>query len=349
MVRYCEDYWKDVDKALCCVSEKDALDGKSIFITGATGMICSSVVDLLLRCNNCFDAGIKIILGGRSYERICARFAGFKEGNDFSFFPYDATVEQTLVPEADYIIHGAGNADPAALAEEPAETILANVTGLNNLLAAARNCKSKRLLYISSSEVYGTINESRAYREEDYGFVDILNPRAAYPCAKRAAEALCVAYVQEYGLDTVIVRPGHIYGPSITETDSRASAQFIRSAAKGRDIVMKSVGTQLRSYCYTLDCASAILTVLFNGEKGTAYNISNRDSVVTISDIAHALANVADTQVVYEDPSEMEKKSYNLMSNSSLNSEKLENLGWRAIFGLEEGAKRSIIFYKSAL
>lgn len=109
---------------------------------------------------------------------------------------------------------------------------------------------------------------------------------------------------------------------------------------------MKSAGLQLRSYCYTLDCASAILTVLLNGEKGNAYNISNKNSVVTISDMAKALAKVASRQVVYENSSETEKKGYNLMSNSSLDAGKLEALGWRAVFDCKEGTHRTIDFLR---
>ena len=186
----------------------------------------------------------------------------------------------------------------------------------------------------------------RPYSENDFGFLDILNQRSSYPSAKRAAETLCVAYAEEYHLDTVIVRPGHIYGPSITVSDSRAAAEFTRNAARGENIVMKSAGTQLRSYCYSLDCGSAILTALLNGASRNAYNISNRHSVVTISDVAEALAAAAGTKVVFEAPTEQEAKGYTLMTNSSLNAEKLEALGWRAVFSLAEGVERTLRFYR---
>ena len=158
---------------------------------------------------------------------------------------------------------------------------------------------------------------------------------------------MCVAYGEEYGLDTVIVRPGHIYGPTITKSDSRASAQFTRSAAASEDIVMKSSGMQLRSYCYTADCASAVLSVLLNGESGNAYNISNPDSIVTISEIANAMAEAAGRKVIYEIPTEQERKGYNLMTNSSLDSAKLESLGWSACFNLREGAERTVSMYRA--
>jgi nucleoside-diphosphate-sugar epimerase len=221
----------------------------------------------------------------------------------------------------------------------------ANFIGLNNLLSLAAKKNAKRVLYLSSSEVYGQKDSMDPYFENDYGFLDILNQRASYPSSKRAAETLCVAYSMEYNLDTVIVRPGHIYGPAVIPSDNRATAQFTRNAVNREDIVMKSAGSQLRSYCYSLDCASAILAVLLNGERENAYNISNPDSIITISAIAKAIANAAGRKLTFENPADAEAKGYNLMSNSSLDSKKLEGLGWYAVFSPEEGARRCVEFY----
>ena len=190
--------------------------------------------------------------------------------------------------------------------------------------------------------MYGKKDSSEAYKESDYGYLDILNQRAGYPSAKRAGESLCVAYGMEHDVDTVIVRPGHIYGPTIQEYDSRASAQFTRDAVDGKDIAMKRRGMQRRSYCHTIDCATAILTVLLKGVRAEAYNISNPQSICTISEIAHEIAKVAGVNVIYDIPSEEEQKSYNLMDNSSLNSDKLESLGWKPLMSLEYGVKSMI-------
>ena len=341
MINYNEEYWKDVETAAAHVLDREKLFGSSILITGATGMICSSVTELLFYMNKKYHAGIRIRLAGRSRERMQARFYDFRDDRDYEFMQYDATSDNCMKTSADYLIHGASNANPAVYTREPVETMLANILGLNHLLKMAVETKSRRLLYISSSEVYGNKEGERPYREDDFGYLDILNQRASYPSAKRAAETLCIAYGQEYGLDTVIVRPGHIYGPAITDTDSRASAQFTRNAVNGEDIIMKSTGTQLRSYCYTLDCASAILSVLMKGEQGTAYNISNRDSIASVSDIAEAFAGISGRKVVYEQPTDTEKKGYNLMLNSSLDSSRLEKLGWSAAFSLEQGTRKT--------
>jgi nucleoside-diphosphate-sugar epimerase len=344
-MKYCEAHRADVRSVLSHIPGLERLSGKRVLITGGTGLICSGVVDILHLCNAEKNAGITILLAGRSEENTAKRFYNMTPGTDYTFVPFDATAPEGALPAADYVIHGASNANPAAYVKSPVETMEANLIGLNRLLKSCAANGVGRLLYISSSEVYGQKEGSDPYGETDYGYLDILNERASYPSAKRAAETLCVAYGNEYGLDTVIVRPGHIYGPAVTPYDNRATAQFTRNAVKGEDIVMKSAGSQLRSYCYYLDCASAILAVLLNGEKANAYNISNPHSVITISAIAKEIARAAGRQLTFENPADAEAKGYNLMSNSSLKSEKLEALGWQAEFSPAEGAKRTVEYY----
>jgi len=346
-MRYDAEYWSDVDKVLNNIPQLEKLSGNSVLITGATGMIGSAVAELLFRMKE-KGLDIELYLSGRNPEGLESRFKSQEEKKYYKYVQYDIENPKASCIAADYIVHAAGNANPAIYSLKPVETMLGNIFGLNALLDEARNTHPKNILYLSSSEVYGNRIDSETqtpYVENDYGYMDLLNPRACYPSAKRVAETLGVSYSKEYGVPFVVVRPGHIYGPSITAKDNRATAQFTRLAVKGQDIIMKSAGLQLRSYCYTLDCASAILTVLLNGINCEAYNISNRNSVVSIRQIAEAFANEAGCRIVYENPSDEEIKSYNLMNNSSLNAEKLENLGWEACFNIDEGVKKTIKYY----
>ena len=345
MLRYCKEYWEDIARVISAIPKVDELNNSSFFITGATGMICSTIVEILLWLNKFKSYNIKIYLGGRSKSKMIDRFSQFNEGIDYHYVYYEASSGNIPEVRTDYIIDGASPADPESFRSHPVETMMANIIGLKGLLDLAMKKKSHRLLYVSSSEVYGKKNSEEPYKESDYGYVDILNPRACYPSAKRAGETLCAAYREEYDVDYVIARPGHIYGPSISDTDSRASAQFTRKAAKGEDIVLKSAGMQMRSYCYTLDCASAILTVLINGESGEAYNISNPNSICSVRCLADVFAKFSGNKVVFENPSDEEKKGYNLMENSSLESEKLCNLGWNGYFHIDEGVKKTIKNY----
>lgn len=203
------------------------------------------------------------------------------------------------------------------------------------------NCYCQTV-YISSSEVYGEKQSTDPYNESTYYMVDILNPRACYPSSKRAAETLCAAYAKEYGVHTVMVRPGHIYGPAPNPEDNRAASQFVRDAVAGRDIVMKSAGQQLRSYTYVLDCVTAIVAVLLNGLSGEAYNISNPDSIVTIRQLAECVAEASGVKLIFDCPTEAEQSSFNMMSNSALTSDKLLSLGWKGYFNLRDGIDATI-------
>lgn len=348
-MKYCKEYWDDVRLVAGSIPGIDKLYKKKVLITGATGMLCSPVVDIISLLNREKDAGIELVLAGRNEQRCSDRFRGALEDGNYKFIKYDANSAEKLYVIADYIIHGASNADNRRFLKEPVETLLSNIIGLKALLDLAAENKGSRLLFVSSSEVYGN-RERFSYdaggeiAEDEYGYVDILSSRSCYPSGKRAAESLCASYIDEYSVDAVIVRPGYIYGPTINPTDSRASAAFTLDAAAGRDIIMKSKGEQLRSYCYMLDCASALLSVLLNGECGEAYNISNKDSIVTIRDVAECLAKAGGVKVVFEIPTDEEKKSFNPMKNSVLDAAKLENLGWKAHFGLDEGIMRTLRF-----
>lgn len=343
-MNYCEKYFEELHKASLSI-DLFPMNGKSIVITGGSGLILSSLVDILCYYNIHSGGSINIYLAARTENEISDRFTEYYGQPWLNFVYYDALKPIDFSFKADYIIHGASNAHPASYATEPVETLLANVTGIKELLDYAKNSGSTRVLYISSSEVYGRKDEERPYKEDDYGFVDILNPRACYPSGKRASETLCSAYMAEYGIETVIVRPGHIYGPTITDYDSRATAQFTRDIHSGRDIVMKSAGTQLRSYCYSADCATAILTVLLKGKAGEAYNISNKDSIVSVRQIAEEFASAAGRKVVFESATDAEQKCFNMMDNSSLCSDKLESLGWKAAYNCADGVRETLDIY----
>lgn len=342
MISYTKQYVADLKKIRDIIPGLPNIYNKSILVTGANGLICSAVVDFLLELNHTCNAGINIYAAGRNEEKMKERFQNRVNYDGFYFFPYYAENKLLSDLRFDYIIHGASNAHPSRFLNEPVDTILANIYGIRNLLDYVQNGKADRVLFISSSEVYGKKEGSEPYGEEDYGFVDILNPRACYPSSKRAAETLCAAYIQQYGIDAVIVRPGHVYGPTMTDSDSRASSQFPRDVKQGKDILMKSAGLQMRSYCYVLDCVSAIITVLLNGKRGEAYNISNRESIVSIREMAENFANASGKKVIFEIATEEEKKGYNLMDNSSLKSEKLEALGWKGLFDMSIGAQRTL-------
>ncbi len=340
----------DVDATVKSIKCIDELANKSVLITGAAGLVCSAVVDIMIRYNETHQKKIQIILAGRWLEEMAARFGTYMQKEYISFVIYDASKSDNSIPlHSDYIIHGASNASPDMIVKEPVETMLSNFSGLKYLFDYAKDCKTKRVLYISSSEVYGRKEFDKPYEETNYGYIDLLNVRNSYSIGKRAAETLCVSYSDEYGIESVIVRPGHIYGPTASPYDTRVASAWSYSAAKGNDIVMKSDGSQIRSYCYCLDCASAILTVLLRGKNKEAYNISNSDSVITIRELGEIISDVSGVTFTREEASFDDKKAFNPMSNSSLSNKKLESLGWKGLFDAKSGVKHTVEILKETL
>jgi len=335
-------YNQNLEETINNVPNVNKLKNKDILITGATGLIGSAIIDTFIYANVVKNLNIHIYAAARDVNQVRKRFNQFFSEKFFNFIKYDAANNLIFNFNFDYIIHSAGNSHPVVYASQPVETMISNLYGINNLLQYAKDNKISRTLFISSSEIYGQKKDNKPYKEDDYGFVDILNPRACCPSSKRTAETLCASYKKEYNLDIVIVRPGHVYGPTMTSNDSRAAAQFARNVIEGRDIIMKSTGLQLRSYCYVFDCVSAILTVLLNGISGEAYNISNRNSIVTIRRFAESFANSYGRKIVFVNPNDIETSGYNMMSFSALDASKLESLGWKGLYNIDEGVKRTI-------
>lgn len=331
--KYIHDLKKAIDR-----TDLSLLNGKTFFITGGLGLICSAVIDILLT----YKKTGKIYVGARNVEQFNKRFGKLDK---VIYIEYDALKKLKLEIIPDYIICGASLANPELYIKKPVETILSNFDGVQALLEFSKLNNIKRLLYISSSEVYGKKDTMNSFKEESYGVVNIDDIRSSYSIAKRASEMLCKSYCIEYDIDVVIVRPGHIYGPSAKRSDKRIASEFIYKAAMGKNLIMKSDGFQKRSYCYTIDCAIQILTALQKGKCGEAYNIGH-DEVTTIRKMAQIIANAGKVDLLFELPSDIEKQSFNPMNNSALCNNKIKKLGYRDIFTVEEGLTHTVEILK---
>ncbi len=334
-----ELYRQDLRACLDGVSGEELLHGKSVLVMGAAGLLGSFLVDALRLGNQERQLDCMVYAAARSMEGLQKRFASVGCEEKLRFLTQDV-IRHWGYPEVcpDYIVQAAGGADPHSMYETPVEVIRTNVEGTGHLLELLRGQGRGRLLYLSSGEVYGDVRSSTALDEQNFGSIEQQSVRSCYPLAKRLAENLCLSYVHEYGVEALTARPSHTYGPTHTEKDNRATAQFTGQAARGEDIVLKSKGGQVRSYTYVADGVAGLLTVLLHGKTGEAYNVADTAAQVSIADFANLAAKAGGVSVRYEDNDSQPTP----VGRAVLNNRKLRALGWEPRFALADGILHTV-------
>lgn len=331
----------------------EKLQGKTLFLSGATGMICSFLIDALMLYNRTQppDAQCRIIAAGRNKEVAEQRFQAWIGSPVFSFVQYDVSTPLGELPqEPDYWIHGASTTHPIAYSTEPVNTIFANVWGTRHLLDKAAKRAGSRFLLLSSVEIYGQNRGDTEYFTEDYcGYLDCNTLRAGYPEGKRVSEALCQAYIAQEGVDALIIRLPRCYGPTMRMSDSKAIAQFLKNGIWGENIILKSTGDQHYSFAYVPDAVSGLLWVLTCGRTGQAYNLGDERSDITQRELAGKIAEYAGTEVIFELPSDVERIGYSTATKALMDAGKLRALGWRARYGIAEGITETIDILKQEI
>ena len=321
------------------------LKNKSIMITGACGLIGSFLVDAIMMHNKLSKDNITVIAYDFKEEFITSRFPNYLKNKNFKYICQDVNLPLKYRGKVNYIVHLASNAHPALFKTDPVGTIKANIVGLLNLLEFAKDKKVDRVLYTSTGEVYGEKENAKEFSENDLGFVNPTLYRSCYPNSKRCAETLCVSFSEQFGVSTVIARPSHIYGPTMTKSDSRVYAEFIRNVLNNEDITLKSHGNQTRIYTYIADAVIALLYILLAGEDRNAYNIANPNSILSIREMAEIIAGIGNKKVLFDIPKDTPTNA-NPMQCGVLNSDKLQSIGWVPKYDSKSGFINTINILK---
>lgn len=342
------DYMEDVRRTAGLDLPWDRLKDKAVLISGATGLVGSFLIDVLME-RNLAGMNCRIYALGRSEERARARFGEYSSHPLFSFIPYDINLPfvREDIGKVDFVIHLASNTHPIQYATDPIGTITTNIIGLQNMLEFACAHGVERFAFASSNEIYGENRGDAEKFDESYcGYIDCNTLRAGYPESKRCGEALCQAYIRQKGLDVVIPRLTRSYGPTLLSSDTKAMTQFLHKGIAGEDIILKSAGTQYYSYTYTPDAVGGLLTVLLLGQTGEAYNIADDASDIMLKDLAALIAANAGTKVVFELPDAVESAGFSKATKARLESAKLRRLGWKAQYTIREGIARTMTILK---
>lgn len=335
-------YREDICKVVQLELPWEKLKNKNILVSGASGMIGSFFIDVLMKKTE--ELNCRVYAIGRDEERARERFGCYWNDKHF-FFIQDDINNGIHIEEAkmDYVLHAASNTHPVAYATKPIETITTNVIGTMNLLELAFEHKVERFIFASSVEIYGENRGDTDEFDENYcGYIDCNTLRAGYPESKRVGEALCQAYIKEKDMDVVVVRLARTYGPSMLMSDTKALSQFIKKGLEHEDIVLKSSGTQFYSYTYMADAVQGILVSMLKGKNGEAYNVAADSSNITLRELAELIAKKSGKKVIFEIPDATEREGYSKATHAILDGTKIKSLGWKELYNIMSGIERTL-------
>lgn len=325
------------------------LKGSSFLISGATGLLGQTIIKMLVRAEQYFHLGLHIYGLIRSEDKVKKVFAELMECPFITWIKTDILDPgiryDKQIPEAlDYVIHTASITDSKMFITNPVETIRNGVLGTDNIFQLAVQKQAKSIVYLSSMEAYGTIDNKKNIREEDIGRIELSEVRNSYPATKRICERLCLGYDEEYGMNVKIVRLVQTFGPGVMYQDNRVFMEFARCALEGKNIVLHTTGKSERMYVYSYDAAEAILFVLLKGKQGGIYNVANPETYCSILQMADLVKDkIAQDKIeVLIKIDKVEAQKYTKEHHLFLDTSRIEDLGWKPGVGLEEMFRRMI-------
>lgn len=329
------------------------LAGKLVLISGGSGFLGSYLVWSLmfLNMNGLLSKPVKVVVLSRNQEKSLRKFSQYLDNENFELIFVDINKTLELELQADYVIHAASQAGINHYYSDPVGTISANIFGTSELLKLAHKSSATNFMYISSGETYGTSTDlSPMLNEESHGALNPMAVRSCYAESKRMGEALCSAWHHQYGLHVTVARTFQTYGPYMNLDNGLVSADFISSILSGRDIVIKSDGSSIRTFLYVVDAITAFFTILLKGEAANAYNVGNSKAPISIAELANCLVEIypeKKLKIFYENNQSAEIGLSKLIHSSVPNTMKLKKLGWEPNYTVEEGFKRTISSFLS--
>ena len=310
---------------------------KTVLVTGATGRLGRFIVETLVDVDLKYNLNLRVIGMARNLEKAKVVFGDLLEFPNVSFVYQDVNIPIEYEGSVDYIFHTAGPAAPMDYKRSTVNVLWAHVNGTHNVLEFARLHETKKIFYVSTVEVYGEQKADGKIKEDFMGPMQHLKSRACYPEAKRLCETMLACYKEDYGIDFCGVRLCHTLAAGIALDDGRGFAEFIACALKGKDIVLHSDGSAMRTYTYTPDAVNAFFMIMERGESGTMYNVAAEENLISIRDLAQMIAGMSPkktTKVVFS--KEASNMPYLPFKLAIMDTSKVKELGWKPQTSLDD-------------
>jgi len=313
-------------------------EDKVILVTGGAGFLGSWICDVLV------EQGARVICVDNLSSGLESNISHLLDRENFRFIRHDVSEPLKLDEEKiDLIMHLASRASPLEFDKYPIEIIKANTLGTMNMLELARKYNA-RFLFTSTSEVYGdakVIPTPETYN----GNVNPVGVRSCYDESKRCGEALCMAYLRQYGLDVRIARTFNTYGPRIRADGvyGRVIPRFITQALNNKPITIFGDGKQTRSFCYVTDQIEGLLRLAWFDEcKGEVVNIGNPNEIkiLELAEIIKKIANSNSEIKFYPPmPDDPRRRCPDITKAKKI-------LNWTPKVELEDGLKRTVEWFR---
>ena len=307
-----------------------------VLVTGGAGFIGSHL------CERLMAGGSDVICLDNMFTGAKANIAHLLDKPNFEFIRHDVTEPLSL--EVDRIFNLACPASPVHYKYDPVQTVKTSVHGAINMLELARRCGA-RILQASTSEVYGDPT-SHPQKEEDWGNVNPIGPRACYDEGKRCAETLFFDYHRQHGVDIRVARIFNTYGPRMHPSDGRVVSNFVVQALLGRPITVAGDGSQTRSFCYVDDLVDGLVAYMgLEDAPPGPVNLGNPEEIA-IASLAETVARLCGSRspsvfvpLQKDDPARRRPD----ISRAG------DVLGWSPSTGLERGLGATIDWFRELL
>lgn len=318
---------------------------KRILITGGAGFVGSHLVDRLMLLGHEVTVLDNFFTGSRT---TVSHWVGHP---NFEMVRHDV-VEPFLI-EVDQIYHLACPASPPHYQYNAVKTIKTSFMGTLNMLGLAKRTKA-RFLITSTSEVYGD-PEEHPQREDYWGHVNCIGPRACYDEGKRVAETLTYGYMRQDGVDVRVARIFNTFGPRMNPYDGRVVSNFIIQALKGEDMTVYGDGSQTRSFQYVHDLVDGLI-LLMNGPETRPVNIGNGDEF-TILQFAEAVRDIVE-KVQKEEGNPLAKRVNIIHKEIPTDDPQRrrpdttrakETLQWQPQWNVEQGVEEMVRYYSAKM